>query len=203
MSLEKKQIFSRKFMKFRNFLSLLKINEMEGIGIRADESRCSRQNYRNSKGKASFQIITLKKNSILKNIAKSKNLRVSTWNLKSVFEGLRPSNTFFNHQAKFLKFLDSTIFVQIEFLQSENLERCLSLWISVILPETAWFVGAFPNSFHFIYFQQTLKIPEFHEFATQNLLFFSSDLKTVNICQIEVNQNVEMERNTSRLRFRE
>ena len=37
---------------------------------------------------------------------------------------------------------------------------------------------------------------------TLKIKLFSSDRKSVNICQIEINQIMEMERNTSTLRFR-
>ena len=90
--------------------------------------RMMEQNDGKFKGKPSFQALILKKNSSLKKIVKSKNVRLLSWYLKNTFQGLRPSNTFFNYQVETFKLFDFAassriqIFLKVP-LQGKILER--------------------------------------------------------------------------------
>ena len=71
---------------------------------------------------------------ILDGIAKSNNLKIWTWWLKSMFEGLRPSNTLFKYQFEKFKYFDFAVFSRIRnflqnHLQSGILERSVFRWI--------------------------------------------------------------------------
>ena len=83
------------------------------------------------------------------------------------------------------------------------MERCFSLWIPVFLPGNSVIRRRIYQFLHFRLLSLNLENSWFWRICDSISCFFSSDLKTVNIFQIEGNQNVEMERNTSRLRFRE
>ena len=75
--------------------------------------------------------------------------------------------------------------------QSENLERRHSFCYSVLslrkIVICRRIVGAYPNLFHFVTLNKFEKNSNLTSFQLKIMLFFSSDLKSVNICHIEVN----------------
>ena len=75
---------------------------------------------------------------IVNETAKSKVLSCSIWYLKSIFEGLRPSNAFFSYQIKFLKTFDFELLFKIRLFSTKsssrhNLERQRFSWNSLHL----------------------------------------------------------------------
>ena len=106
-----------------------------------------------------------------------------------IWGGEAPSNILFKYQIEQLKYFDFAVSLKIRTFMS----FCSS---------TTWFVCSLPNFLHFVEFQQIRKKTWISRIFDSNSCYFSSDLKFVNIGQIEMNQNTEMESNTSTLCFR-
>ena len=144
---------------------------------------------------------------ILNESAKSKYLSCSLWCLRSVFEGLRPSNTIFKDQHEFLKIFDFALSFKIyiflqNLLQIESSQRSNSVSISIIwlgIDFISQLSSQFPSIYWILIKTESSWILRIFD---SKLYYFSSDLSCVNIAQIEIHQNMEMERNTWTLCFR-
>ena len=124
-----------------------------------------------------------------------------------MFEGLHPSNTLFNFQVKFLNCFDFKVLFQFWIFCSKSASKWklgkqhffLIFCLFVRLKRDSSVCN--PISLISLSFDKIRKILILTIFYWK-FWYFSSDQKSLNIGQIAMNQNMEMESNTSTFCFR-
>ena len=88
--------------------------------------------------------------------------------------GEAPQTYFSNINLKFsnslvLQFCSNFV---VLFFQMKTWKESFSFEFVAFRSVKTWFLGSYPNFFHFFYFEQKPEIVEFHEFSTQIYAFF-------------------------------